>query len=248
MRHTPALLIAVLLVPLAALHAADAPLKPNIIFILADDLGWGDLGCYGNLDIQTPRLNRMAQEGMLFEQFYVNASLCSPSRAAFLTGRFPARAGIHYWMSPSHNREMGMPDHLDPKTETLPRILQRGGYRTAHFGKWHLGQGKQAPVSAYGFNEVDYIWQGVGGSQSTPPNDPKGTEKLVDRGIQFAEACLRDKAPFYANLWLRDVHADLRPANPPLTDTGNTQAGAHRRRCRSITPRSPRWTRRSAAS
>jgi len=190
--------------------------RPNIIFILADDLGWGDLSCYGNLDIQTPHLDRMAAEGILFEQFYVNASLCSPARAALLTGQFPARSGIHYWMAPNHNRRYGMPDHLDTKAGTLPRVLRASGYRTAHFGKWHLGESAGVPVDAYGFDEVDYIWQGVGGRNRTVMNDPQGTEKLVDCSIRFMEACLRDQAPFSINLWLRDVHADLRPNEAAL--------------------------------
>src|ERR1051326_1590512 len=74
-----------------ALSAADADLKrPNFIFILADDLGWSDLGCYGHAQLKTPNLDRLAKEGTLFTQFYVNASVCSPSRCAFMTGQYPA--------------------------------------------------------------------------------------------------------------------------------------------------------------
>ena len=158
MKTILALIAALLLSPLSALHAADSQArKPNIIFILADDLGWGDLGCYGNLDIATPSLNRMAEEGMLFEQFYVNASMCSPARAGILTGRFPSELGIHYWMSPGHNRRMGMPEALDPELENLPRTMQRAGYRTGHFGKWHVGEDKEVPVTAYGYDETDIV-------------------------------------------------------------------------------------------
>jgi len=211
------LFAALLLTPVAALHAADASAKkPNIIFILADDLGWGDLGCYGNLDIATPNLDRMATEGMLFEQFYVNASLCSPSRAAMLTGRFPAELGIHYWMAPTHNRRMGMPEALEPKIENLPRTLQRTGYRTGHFGKWHVGEDKAVPVTAYGYDETDIIWQGVGPNPRVRMNAPDGTAKLVDRSIAFGEKCMADGRPFFVTLWLRDVHADLAPAAEAL--------------------------------
>ena len=211
------LFAALLLTPVAALHAADASAKkPNIIFILADDLGWGDLGCYGNLDIATPNLDRMATEGMLFEQFYVNASLCSPSRAAMLTGRFPAELGIHYWMAPTHNRRMGMPEALEPKIENLPRTLQRTGYRTGHFGKWHVGEDKAVPVTAYGYDETDIIWQGVGPNPRVRMNAPDGTAKLVDRSIAFGEKCMADGRPFFVTLWLRDVHADLAPTAEAL--------------------------------
>jgi arylsulfatase A-like enzyme len=198
-------------------HAAEpSPQRPNIIFILVDDLGWGDLGCYGHLDIATPNLDRMAAEGMLFEQFYVNASLCSPSRAAMLTGRFPAEVGIHYWMAPNHNRRMGMPDVLDPALVNLPQTMQRAGYRTGHFGKWHVGQDKAAPVTAYGYDEADIVWQGVGPNPRVAMNAPDGTAKLVDRSIAFGERCLAEGRPFFVTLWTRDVHADLAPTEESL--------------------------------
>ena len=75
-------------------YASEAS-KPNVLFILADDLGWGDLGCYGHPNLKTPNLDRLAKEGTLFTQFYVNASVCSPSRCAFFTGQYPARHKIH---------------------------------------------------------------------------------------------------------------------------------------------------------
>ena len=186
--------------------------KPNIIYILADDLGWGDLGCYGHLTCKTPRLDRMAEEGILFEQFYVNAPVCSPSRASLLTGAFPSRMGIHYWMADEeHNRRYGMPECLDPQIATLPRLLQKAGYRTAHFGKWHVGAKTEVPVLAYGYDEADLIWQGKGPNPGIAPSDPRGTEMLVDRTIRFMKECREKQQPFFVNLWPRDVHAALRP-------------------------------------
>ena len=99
MKPALALCAAIFFAALASAQAADSPdaaAKPNILFILADDLGWGDLHCYGNARIRTPNLDRLAKSGSLFTQFYVNGSVCSPSRAAFMTGQFPARNRIHH--------------------------------------------------------------------------------------------------------------------------------------------------------
>ncbi len=119
---------------------------PNIVFVFADDWGWGDLGCYGHPNVQTPNLDRLASEGTLFTQFYVCSGVCSPSRASVLTGQFPARFGMHGHLADHDmNKRRGMPNWLDPSAETYPRLLQRAGYVTGHFGKWHLGHGEGAP-------------------------------------------------------------------------------------------------------
>ena len=139
MKPTLTLLTALLFAPLASLHAADAT-KPNIVFIYADDWGWGDLSCHGNTWLKTPRLDKLAREGIDFQQFNVLSPVCSPSRAAALTGRFPGRFGINTVFGLGKPPEM--PDWLDPKAPTTPRLLKAAGYRTGHFGKWHLGEGK----------------------------------------------------------------------------------------------------------
>lgn len=102
---------------------------PNIILIMADDLGYGDTGFNGNTIIQTPNLDQMAKEGVKFSHFYSASSVCSPTRGSFLTGRHPHRYGI-FWANVGHL----------PKEEiTLAEILKEQGYATGHFGKWHLG-------------------------------------------------------------------------------------------------------------
>lgn len=113
--------------------AADAS-APNILFILADDLGYGDLGCYGCEDIETPHLDRLAEEGLTFTDFYANAAVCTPTRAAFLTGRYQHRIGLDNALS---YQEMGR--GLPIEDETIADALQRAGYRTGLSGKWHLG-------------------------------------------------------------------------------------------------------------
>lgn len=110
-----------------------APRRPNIVMIYADDLGYGDLGCYGNPTIRTPNLDRMAAEGTRFTQWYSAAPVCTPSRAALLTGRYPVRSGMTRVLFP--NSPGGIPE----SETTIAQVLKGAGYRTAAIGKWHLG-------------------------------------------------------------------------------------------------------------
>ena len=145
---TLALVIASVLVPRCpAAPAAASVSRPNIIVILADDLGYGDLGCFGSKKIATPRLDRMAQEGTRFTDFYVAAPFCSPSRAALLTGRLPVRCGVPYVLFPSEHT--GLP----PSEITLPEMLKPAGYRSMCIGKWHLGWRREFRPLQQGFDE-----------------------------------------------------------------------------------------------
>lgn len=128
--------LATLLSCLIPVSLASGAQKPNIIIILADDLGFGDLGCYGSPTIRTPNLDRMAAEGLRFTDFYVAAEVCTPSRAALLTGRYPIRSGM------CGQRRVLFPDSkggLPPTEVTIAEALKTAGYATAHVGKWHLG-------------------------------------------------------------------------------------------------------------
>ena len=117
---------------LVSLCSAVSARMPNVVFIVADDLGYGDLSCYGSQSIHTPNLDKLASEGMRFSRFYAGSAVCSPSRACLLTGKFPLRFNVtrHF-----NDREM----HLSPKAVTIPQLLKKQGYATAHIGKWHLG-------------------------------------------------------------------------------------------------------------
>jgi N-acetylgalactosamine-6-sulfatase len=207
------------LLELGSLPAADPPRKPNVVFILADDLGWGDLGCYGNRDTKTPNLDRLAAGGKLFTHFYVNGSVCSPSRCAFLTGQFPARHRIHgHYATPELNTSRGMSQFLDPKTPTLPRLLKEAGYATAHVGKWHLGHSPDAPSPArYGFDLVkattsnDDTWKE---RNADPFFRARSTALFVDEGVKFIEA--NKDRPFYLQLWTLVPHATLNPTEEQL--------------------------------
>src|SRR5437773_5324348 len=130
---------------------AFAAKPPNIIIILADHLGYGDLGCYGHPSIRTPNLDRMAAEGMRFTDFYVAACVCTPSRAALLTGRLPIRSG----MAGSEKRRVlygNSTGGLPPEEITIASALKTNGYATACIGKWHLGHLPQFLPTAHRFD------------------------------------------------------------------------------------------------
>lgn len=152
----------------APLHAAD---RPNIVFFYADDLGYGDLACYGSPIAQTPVLDQLAREGTRFTRFYVSHCVCSPTRCSAITGHFPARHGIYGHIADFEaNDRRQMPHWLDVAAPSFPRALQQAGYRTAMIGKWHLGGGSgrtragsdkivinhpdAPPVAKYGFDHV----------------------------------------------------------------------------------------------
>ena len=207
------------------LGASQAPSvkirKPNFVFIFGDDIGWGDLGVYGNKSIKTPNLDRFAMNGMLFTQFYVNSPVCSPSRAAFMTGQFPAKLKIHgHFADSAQNKKRSMPNWLDPSVPTVTRLLHSAGYATGHFGKWHLGNGSGAPEPAdYGIEDYRIYkgngptWEGAKNPESKGSTSfiPKSSELIVDEAMRFVEKN-QDK-PFYVNVWLKDNHSYLAPTD-----------------------------------
>jgi len=201
--------------------AADAALKanrPNFVFIFADDLGWGDLGCYGNRQIKTPNLDELAKTGTLFTQFYVNGSVCSPSRTSIMTSHFPARHRVHgHFATHAQNKARGMPNWLDPKVSTVTGLLQKAGYATGHFGKWHLGSGEGAPSPGdYGID--DHCTRSSSGPQLDGTGDPyfraKSTAQIVDKTIRFIEK--NKSRPFYVNVWTLLPHATLHPTDEQM--------------------------------
>ena len=201
--------------------------RPNIIFLLADDLGWGDLSCYGGRKVSTPHIDALAAAGTLYTQFYQAGSVCSPSRAALLTGRFPARDSIHgHLADQERNRKRAMPDFLNPSLPTLSGLLRQQGYATGHFGKWHLGSGPSAPdLRQYGFDQYmmsnfnsDEPWQlGDPSTQmdiGSPDKRPVSSKLVVDQVIRFLEQ--HQGRPFYLNAWFLDVHATLNPSKEQM--------------------------------
>ena len=194
--------------------------RPNILFILADDQGWADAHFAGHPYVKTPNLDRFASQATWFKQFYVAATVCSPSRCAFMTSHFPARHLVHAHFS-THEQNAGrfMPDWLDPKGPTVASLLKQAGYATAHIGKWHLGGGDDAPTpDAYGFDFVRHTtgnknyWEEGGGGD--PYFRAKSTALFVDEAIKFIKE--NKDRPFYANLWTLLPHAPLNPTPEQL--------------------------------
>jgi len=181
--------------------ARAAAKRPNILFIFADDWGWGDLGCHGHPYVKTPNIDRLAAEGTDFHHFTVACGVCSPSRTAVMTGHFPARYNIngHFAWVPS-NQKRNMPDWLDPRAPLLPRFLKEGGYATAHFGKWHLSNNMvpDSPLpSEYGYDAYGAF--NCAGEQMPVHEDARNA-------IAFIKKSHRQGKPFFVNLWIHEPH------------------------------------------
>lgn len=204
-------------------------IPPNVVLILADDMGF-DLGCYGG-DIATPNLDRLAGEGIRFGQGYVASPICSPSRVGIATGQHPSRHLIFsYIHTRQRQRELGMRDWLDPKAPLIARAFKDAHYATAHFGKWHMGGGRDvgdAPLpTEYGFDESYTSFEGLG-DRVLPPGalstqsaklgrgrisyapQAELSEIFVNRALDFVRR--NQSRPFYLQLWTNDVHDPFAP-------------------------------------
>lgn len=134
----------------APMVAQPAPKRPNFVVIVTDDQGIGDVGCYGHPEVRTPNLDRLAASGVRFNQWYSNAPVCSASRAAILTGKYPVRTGVQGALRSEPTFDV---PGLRQGEQTLPAVLRGLGYRTAAIGKWHLGSASQSRPLAQGFDE-----------------------------------------------------------------------------------------------
>lgn len=240
------LLIALFSIFLLQCSSPKSEQKPNIILVFIDDMGWADFSCFGNTDAQTPNIDRLAAEGIAFEQFYVNSPICSPSRVAISTGQYPQRYNItSYLAHREQNANRGIADWLDPNVPMLARSLQEAGYATGHFGKWHMGGQRDVtdapPITDYGFDESLTNFEGMGAKLLPLTKDETGkvgriwekaeilgepvtwmqrseiTGGFIDAAIPFMEKAKVAGQPFYVNLWPDDVHS---PYWPPFEDYG----------------------------
>ncbi|MFT5126191.1 MAG: arylsulfatase A [Verrucomicrobiales bacterium] len=159
---------------ICGLMTLSASAKPNIIVILCDDLGYGDLACYGHPHIQTPTLDQMAKEGIRFTDFYSTAPVCSPSRVGLLTGRSPNRAGVYDWIPPGNKPRADAREqvHMRANEVTIPALLKQAGYATCMAGKWHcnamFNSPKQAQPNDAGFDH----WFGTQNNASPSHENP----------------------------------------------------------------------------
>lgn len=224
-------LLSLLLVSLWPVLASAAEPKTNFVFLLVDDLGWGDFGCYGAKFYETPNIDKLAREGMLFRNGYAACTVCSPSRAAILSGCYPARLHLTDWIA-GHNRpkaQLALPDwkmELDHERVLLPEALKEGGYRTAFFGKWHL-----MPIGKATFNEHYPTSHGfdinIGGREWGQPKGPGKyfspfgmpnlddgkpgdflTDKLTDAAVDFLDKSAKGK-PFLMYFAYYTLHGPI---------------------------------------
>ncbi|WP_339711647.1 sulfatase-like hydrolase/transferase [uncultured Kriegella sp.] len=180
--------------------------RPNIIFIFADDWGYADLGIHGSTFCKTPNLDKMAAEGIDFQNFSVVNPVCSPSRVAVMTGQFPARQSVHgHFASVESHIKRDMPDWLNPQAPLLPKMLKDAGYTTAHFGKWHLSnthvEDAPSPLE-YGYDEY--------GAFNLPSRlHQMHADSTLYKTIDFVKR--NKEKPFFVNAWIHATHTPHYP-------------------------------------
>lgn len=206
--------------PSAMRNSARSSSRPNIIWILADDLGYGDLGCYGNYKVKTPNLDKLAARGVKLTDFYVTTPVCSPSRGALLTGRYPQRNGLTNVIEVNDRTT-----HLPLRETLISDLMQQNGYKTACIGKWHIGEPKPAQPNARGFDYffgsplggIDFFThQWMDGShilyENHTPVHREGeyiTDILGEKAAKFVDKNADD--PFFMYLSFFAVHTAMGP-------------------------------------
>ena len=226
-------------VPFLGCSKTIAPTRPNIIFIMADDMGFADLSIYGRKDYRTPVLDQLASDGVLFSQAYASPPICTPNRVGFMTGRYPARhpIGLKEPLSTSSGADVQL--GLSPEPPTVPVQLKKAGYTNALFGKWHLGWKPEFQPDKHGFDEA---FGPLGGAMDyIDHHDGRGTHDLYHNGQEvyregyltdlFTEHAVdfirQDRQPFFLSMQYTAPHWPWQrrgdPAYPldrPLSDDG----------------------------
>ena len=217
----------------ALFSAEDTIQRPNIVLIMADDLGYGDLSCYGSQNCETPHLDRLATNGIRFTDFHSSGAVCSPTRAGLLTGRYQQRAGIDgvVYADPEKNRHHG----LQKNEITLAQCLQDAGYQTGMFGKWHLGYQRQYNPTFRGFQQfvgyvsgnVDYFahLDGTGvfdwwhNAELNREEQGYVTHLINDHAVEFIRQ--QQEKPFFVYIAHEAVHSPYQgPHDQPMRKEG----------------------------
>ena len=204
----------------------DVTAKPNVLVILCDDLGYGDLGCFGHPHIQTPHLDRLASKNIRLTDCYASAPVCSSSRAGLMTGRNPNRCGVFDWIPPRSAV------HLLPDEVTTATLLKAAGYDTAMVGKWHLNgwfnDKRQTQPGDHGFNYWMATQNNASPSHANPDNfvrngQPVGKltefscQAVASDGIRWLESRRQSKAPFYLHVCFHEPHEPVASPNDLVT-------------------------------
>lgn len=222
-----------------AARAGEARTKPNVVVILFDDLGYGDVGAYGGRTIRTPSIDRLAAEGALFRNAYAPSPYCSGSRAGMMTGRYPIRAGLDHVLQPAWSlkdlllRLRGMNRRLPAEEITLADVLSAAGYATAVVGKWHLGEVEPSLPNDLGFDTFygllhsndqgePAVWRNTEIVKQHPIDQTALTRRYTDEAIRFIEAN-RDR-PFF--LYMPHTYPHV-PLHAAAGRRGSSEAGLY---------------------
>jgi arylsulfatase A-like enzyme len=218
---------------LGASPQAQAQRSPNVVLVMMDDLGYGDLGSYGAPDVRTPNIDRLAREGVRLTDAYANGAVCTPTRAALISGRYQQRVGLEWVLTVSPtDRERGLP----VLGTSLPALLKTNGYATGLVGKWHLGSKPEFGPNAHGFDEfygflggahsyytnrAEIARVGAGAPdlfENTTPVEPTGylTDEITRRAVSFITR--HAGGPFFLEVAYNAVHWPFQPPDRPPTE------------------------------
>jgi arylsulfatase A len=226
--------LVVLVTASTPLRGQEQPSRPNVVVFLADDLGWGDLGCYGHPRIKTPNLDTFATEGVRFTQCYSACGVCSPSRSAILTGRTPYRNGVWRWI-PADS-----PVHLRTSEITLAEVLKEKGYETCHVGKWHLNGHFNSPMhpqpNDHGFDHWLGTQNNAAPSHKNPTNFVRNGKEvgplegysallIVEEAVGWLSKQRDPKKPFYLNVWTHEPHLPIESAPEFMKQYADLEVG-----------------------
>ena len=220
--------------------------SPNIIIIMVDDLGYGDLSCQGAMDMQTPNIDNLSNQGLTFTNFYANSTVCSPSRASLLSGKYPDMVGVPGVIRQNINNNWG---NLVEDVVFIPKVLKAKGYRTGIIGKWHLGLESPNTPNEKGFDYfkgflgdmMDDYWTHLRGGinwmrYNNEEIHPKGhaTDIFTDWTIDYLNAQKKENEPFFLYLAYNAPHFPIQPPQEWLDRVKKRESGISEKRAKNV--------------